>query len=74
MRFGAIEFMGDELTEPAQNRVRARRVGDVFERFAAHSVTDLRKSLLLRVGKPQAALDLGLEDPVFGSQVFVAKQ
>jgi hypothetical protein len=39
--FRAIEFAGDELAVPGQNRVRPGHIGHLAENLAAQSMTDL---------------------------------
>ena len=70
----AIEFAGDQLAIPAQDGVRPGHVGDVGENLAAQSMTDLAERASLGVRKLQPSIQLGLQDAIFGGQIFVPRQ
>src|SRR6195256_3707121 len=70
----AIECAGDELAVPGQDGVRLRHIGYLAENLAAQSMTDLAERGSLGVRELQLSFQLGLQDPIFGGQIFVPRQ
>jgi hypothetical protein len=66
----AIEFAGDQLAVPAQDGVWPRHIRHLGENSAAQAMTDLTQHGSFGVRKPQPPLQLGLEDAIFGGQIF----
>ena len=70
----AIEFAGDQLAVPGQDGVRPRHSCDLGENLAAQAMTDLAERGSLGVRELQPPVQLGLQDAVFGGQIFVPRQ
>jgi hypothetical protein len=70
----AIEFAGDQLAVPGQDGVRAGHSCDLAENLAAQAMTDLAERGPLGVRELQSTFQLGLQDAVFGGQIFVPRQ
>ena len=70
----AIEFAGDELAVPGQDSVRSGYIRHLAENFAAQSMSNLAVRGSLGVRQPQPPFQLGLQDAVFGSQIFIPIQ
>src|SRR5207245_10159436 len=66
----AIEFAGDEVAVPSQDGVRPGDIGHLAENLAAQSMTDLAERGSLGVRELQPPLRLGLQDAIFGGQIF----
>src|SRR5450830_691409 len=70
----AIELASDEPSIPCQDGVRQGGSRDVAEGLAAQSMANLAELRSLGVREPQAPLQLGLQDPVFSSQILISQQ
>jgi hypothetical protein len=70
----AIEFASHELAVPSQDGVRPGHIGQLAENLAAQSMTDLAKRGSLGVRELQPPFQLGLQDAIFGGQIFVPRQ
>jgi len=67
---GAVILPGDELTVPAQNRVRCHQSGEFVQHASAQYPTFRREASALVVSEPQPPLaQLLAEDPVLLPQV-----
>src|SRR6266567_9256067 len=73
-RLRAIEFAGHEVAVPSQDRVRPGDIGHLAENLAAQSMTDLAERGSLGVRELQPPLQLGLQDAIFGGQIFNPRQ
>src|ERR1017187_7887786 len=67
----AIELASDEPSIPCQDGVRQGGSRHLAEGLAAQSMANLAELRSLGVREPQAPLQLGLHDPVFGSQILI---
>ncbi len=72
--FRAIEFAGHEVAVPSQDGVRPGDIGHLAENLAAQSMTDLAERGSLGVRELQPPLQLGLQDAIFGGQIFDPRQ
>ena len=70
----AIEFAGDQLAVPGQDGVRPGHSCDLAENLAAQAMADLAERGPLGVRELQPPFQLGLQDAVFGGQIFVPRQ
>ena len=70
----AIEFAGDKLAIPGQDGVRPGHIGHFAENLAAQSTTDFAQRSSFGVRELQPSFQLGLQDAVFGSQIFISQQ
>jgi len=70
----AIELAGDKLAVPAQDSIRPSHGCDFAENLAAQAMTDLAERGSLGVRELEPSFQLGLQDPVFGGQIFVPRQ
>jgi hypothetical protein len=70
----AIKLAGDKLAVPSQDGVRPGDIGHLAENLAAQSMTDLAERGSLGVRELQPSLQLGLQDAIFGGQIFVPRQ
>src|ERR1017187_10207081 len=70
----AIELAGDEPSVPCQDGVRQGGSRHLAECLATQSMANLAELRSLRVRKLQQPLQLGLQDPVFSSQILVPQQ
>ena len=70
----SIEFAGDKLAVPGQDSVRLRHRCDLGKNLAAQAMTDLAERGSLDVRELQPPVQLGLQDAVFGGQIFVPRQ
>jgi len=70
----AIKLVGDKLAVPSQDGVRPRHIGHLGEDLAAQAMTDLGQCGSLGVRELQPPLQLGLQDPIFGGQIFDPRQ
>ena len=68
----AIEFAGDELAVPCQDGIRAGYIRHLAENFAAQPMSNLTERDSLGVREPQPPFQLGLQDAVFGRQIFIS--
>ena len=59
---------------PAQDSVRPGHSCDFAENLAAQAMADLAERGSLGVRELESTFQLGLEDPVFGGQIFVPRQ
>src|ERR1017187_4894254 len=71
---GPVEFVGDQLAIPTQNGIRLGRGRYFLQRLTPEAVSDLGQRGLVSFRKKQPALDLGFQDTVFRSQIFVPQQ
>ena len=71
---GPIELLGHQFPVPTEDRVRLCSIRHVLKRFPTEPVTDLGERLSLGVRKQQAAVNLLLENAVFGNQILIAKE
>src|SRR5258707_14030400 len=72
--FRAIEFAGHQLAVPGQDGVRPGDIGHLAENLAAQSMTDLAERGSLGVRELQPPFQLGLQDAIFGGQIFDPRQ
>src|SRR5271157_2181958 len=70
----AIKLAGDKLAVPSQDGVRPRHIGHLGEDLAAQAMTDLGQCGSLGVRELQPPFQLGLQDPIFGDQIFAPRQ
>src|ERR1039457_6689868 len=70
----AIELAGDEPSVPCQDGVRQGGSRHLAECLATQSMANLAELRSLRVRKLQPPLRLGLQDPVFSSQILVPQR
>jgi hypothetical protein len=70
----AIKLAGDKLAVPSQDGVRPRHIGHLGEDLAAQAMTDLGQCGSLGVRKLQPPIQLGLQDPIFGDQIFASRK
>jgi hypothetical protein len=59
---------------PTQNGIRLGRGRYFLQRLTPQAVSDLRQRGLVSFRKEQSALDLGFQDTVLRSQIFVSQQ
>src|ERR1039457_1286026 len=71
---GPVELVGDQLAIPAQNGIRHGRGRYFLQRLTPEAVSDLRERGLVSFRKEHSALDLGFQDTVLRSQIFVPQQ
>jgi hypothetical protein len=69
-----MEFAGHELAVPSQDGVRPGDRGHLAENLAAQSMTDLAEPGSLGVRERHPPLQLGLQDAIFGGQIFDPRQ
>jgi hypothetical protein len=72
--FRAIEFAGNQLAVPGQNRIRPGHSRHLGEGLAAQSMADLSQHSSLGVRQLQPPLQLGLQDLIFGGQIFGSRK
>ena len=70
----AIEFASDQLAVPGQDSVRPGDGCDLGENLAAHAMTNFAERGSIGIRQLQPTFQLGLQDAVFGSQIFVSSQ
>ena len=63
-RFRSVELLRDEFPILAKDRVRFYDIRHVCQRLAAEPVADFGQRLSLRIGEPQAPLQLLHHNPV----------
>src|SRR3974390_974714 len=70
----AIELAGPKLAVPGQDGVRPRHKGPLREKLAPQPMTELAQFGSLSVRELQPPLQLGLQNAIFGGQIFEACQ
>src|ERR1700704_6090636 len=70
----AVKLAGDKLAVPSQDGVRPRHIGHLGEDLAAQAMTDLGQCGSLGVRELQPPFQLGLQDPIFGDQIFAPRR
>src|SRR5262249_45735429 len=70
----AIEFAGHELAVPGQDSLRPGHIGHLAKNLVAQSMTELAERGSLGIRELQPPFQLGLQDPIFGGQIFVPRQ
>src|SRR5262249_38084627 len=70
----AVEFAGDKLAIPGKDGVRPGDGCDLGENRTPEPMTDLAERGSIGVRQLQPALQLGLQDAVFGGQIFITRQ
>jgi len=70
----AIEFAHHELAVPGQDGVGPGHSGHLGENPAAQAMTNLAERGSLGVRERQPSFQLGLQDAVFGGQIFGPRQ
>ena len=71
---GSVEFLCDQSSTPTENGVRPGDARDIPQGFASESFGNLCQGGSLRIRQPESGRQMGSEDAVLGSQVFVAQQ
>jgi hypothetical protein len=66
----AVEFARHEVAVPGQDGVRPGDIGHLAQNLAAQSMTDFAERGSLGVRELQPPLRLGLQDAIFGGQIF----
>src|ERR1700716_4138168 len=72
--FRAIELARDQPSVPCQDRIRQGRIRHLAKHLAAQSTADLAELRSLGVREPQPALQLGLQNSVFSSQILIPQE
>jgi hypothetical protein len=67
-----LEFASDEPSVPCQNGVWLGDGRHFAQGLATHSKANLTERRSLGVREPQALVQLGPQDAIFGGKVFVA--
>src|ERR1019366_2784672 len=70
----SIELASDEPSVPCQDGVWPGCSRHLVEGLAAQSMANLAELRSLGVREPQAPFRLGLQDPVFGSQILIPQK
>src|ERR1035437_6247957 len=70
----SIELASDEPSVPCQDGVRQGGSRHLAEGLAAQSMANLAELRSVGVREHQAPLQLGLQDPVLGSQILIPEQ
>jgi hypothetical protein len=70
----SVEFFGDELSVPGQQRIRLRDSRQFFQGFPSEPLGDLSQCRLFTFGKQQSTLDLTSPDTVLCRQILIPQQ
>jgi hypothetical protein len=70
----AIEFAGHHLAVPSQDGVWSGHIRHLGENLATQAMTNLAQRGSLGVGELQPLFQPGLQDAIFGGQIFVPRQ
>jgi hypothetical protein len=71
---GPIELLGNQLSEPSQNRIWFGHAGNLRQGWAPEPFGDLGPCGLLAIRQQQASSDVCLQDAVLRHQVLILQQ